>query len=135
MTFIMIGELYAMFAVIIFSLIMTMGVGYGLFNFFLFIKSWLYDRDVIYFYPNFFECLPIFSECISSYRFESGDVARISLGVSFIYAFIIGVGWHILLLCGSVYLPLYALRGFIRFKTKVNKAMENTDKEGHTHEY
>jgi hypothetical protein len=43
--------------------------------------------------------------------------------------------WPIIFFVGIIFSLLYLLRGFIRFKTKVNKAMENTDKEGHTHEY
>jgi len=135
MTFIMIGELYPMIFITIFLLFATMGIIYGLFNFSLFVKSWLYDKDVVYFAPDFFKRLPLFKEPLSYYSgLGVEEVAALST-ILFVYGLVIGFGWPIFLLCGSVYLPLYSLRGFIRFKTKVNKAMENTDKEGHTHEY
>jgi len=134
------GELYLIISLIVFGLIMLMGITYGVFNFCLFMKSWLYDKRVTYFTPDFFKHLPLFKEPMGYYYYErrgleAGDVFALSLSAPLAYALAIGFGWPIFLLCGSVYLPLYTLRGFIRFKTKVNKAMENTDKEGHTHQY
>jgi len=135
MTFIMMGKLYAIIFITIFLLFATMGIIYGLFNFSLFVKSWLYDEDVVYFAPDFFESLPLLKDYLwDQYRLGAEHVTSLSI-IPFVYGLVIGFLWPIFLLCGSVYLPLYSLRGFIRFKTKVNKAMENTDKEGHTHEY
>ena len=49
--------------------------------------------------------------------------------------YLVGFLWLPAILCGIGYLGLYSLRGFVRFRKKVNKALENKTTENHTHEW
>ena len=132
----MIGEFFTIVSIVIFSLSMAVFIGCLLFNFLLFIKSWLYDKDFDSHIPDFVKKTPVIGEFLINCELtDPEDLFFGWLVMPFLLSLVISLTWPLLIICGSVYLPLYALRGFIRFKTKVNKAMENTDKEGHTHEY
>jgi len=128
--------IYPMIALIVFAIVMLLGISYGLFNLVLFINTWLHDdKEFKHAYPEFIKELPIYDTCDWWDSFKWSDILITSILIPFIYGATLGCGWGIFVLAGIVYVPLYYLRGLIRFKTKLDKAMYNSNKENHTHDW
>ena len=115
------GNLYYYIGEFIMIIFMIASVLILMVNLFILGKAYIYEVD--------FEWWPSLPEIFT------GCPMPIFCIFLMICGFFAGFLWLPAILCGIGYLGLYSLRGFVRFRKKVSKALENKTTENHTHEW
>ena len=113
--------LYLNVAIFIIGVFAVVSILISIINVFIWGKAWVDDSDFKWWpsLPGIIHDIPMPLFCLS----------LIPIG------YFVGFLWLPAILCGVGYLGLYSLRGFVRLRKKVSKALENKTTENHTHEW
>ena len=107
------------------------------YNLFLLIKRWVDDAEGEYYYPSFFKYIPPICISIRNHPSFIEGVEIFFFFPVFLLLWTIGCAflWPLAIPVALIWVSLYSLRYFVRFKKKVNKALKGKNTENHTHEW
>ena len=115
------GDLYLSVMLFIMGIFVVTSIFLGVVNMVIYWNAWINDSDFEWWprLPGIFHGMPVPLFCL----------LLCPIG----YA--VGCLWLPAILCGIGYLSLYSLRGFVRLRKKVNKALSGKEDPNHTHEW